>query len=370
MDMQIIPTADPIPLPAPFWLFKLLLLVTFLLHILVMNFMLGGGFLAAIAKLQSRKDENHRRLFEDLSRKIPSLLAATITLGVAPLLFLQVLYGQFFYSSSILIGWPWFLVLIFLTLAYYGFYLVAFKKGTATNTAGWVILFSLILVFVIGFFYSNNMTLMLTPEKWAAKYHADPSGWNLNWSEPTLIPRFLHFFVASIAVGGLFVASAGLLRWKQDTAYARFLIKLGGRWFMYATMLQIVIGLWFLISLPGEKMMLFMGKNLLATIALLIGIVGALAAIFLMSETLRKDDPRKGFYLVSGLTAVVIIFMVIMRDILRDAYLANYFSANNFLVQTQWDVLILFLVLFVGGVALWLVMIKRYFFSPKLRTEG
>jgi hypothetical protein len=365
MDIQIIPTADPIPLPAPFWLFKLLLIVTFILHILVMNFMLGSGVLAAIAKFKARKDENFRRLFEDLSRKIPSLLAATITLGVAPLLFLQVLYGQFFYSSSVLIGWPWFLVLIFLTLAYYGFYLIAFKKGATTSKVGWVILLSVLLIFVVGFFYSNNMTLLLTPEQWAAKYHADPSGWNLNWGEQTLIPRFLHFFIAAMAVGGLFIASIGLFRWKQDTEYARFLIKFGGRWFMYVTMLQIAAGLWFLISLPREKMMLFMGDNVLATVALLIGIVGALAAIFFTSETLRKADPRKGFYLVSGLTIGVIIFMAIMRDALRDAYLTNYFSAKNFAVQTQWDVLILFLVLFVGGVALWLVMLKRYFFSPK-----
>lgn len=365
MDPQIVPAIDPIPLPAPFWLFKLLLVVTFILHILVMNFMLGGGVLAAIAKFKSRQDENYRRLFADLSKKIPSLLAATVTLGVAPLLFLQVLYGQFFYSASVLIGWPWFGVLIFLTLAYYGFYLIAFKTGATTNKVGWVFWLSVLLVFVVGFFYSNNMTLLLTPEQWAAKYHTDPSGWNLNWGEQTLIPRFLHFFIAALAVGGLFIASLGLFRWKQDTPYARFLIKLGGRWFMYVTMVQIAAGLWFLISLPREKMMLFMGENVLSTIALLIGVVGALAAIFLMSDTLRKDDPRKGFYLVSGLTVAVIIFMAIMREVLRDAYLANYFSAKNFVVQTQWDVLILFLALFVGGVALWGVMLKRYFFSSR-----
>jgi hypothetical protein len=30
-------------------------------------------------------------------------------------------------------------------------------------------------------------------------------------------------------------------------------------------------------------------------------------------------------------------------------------------VQTQWDVLLLFLFLFVAGVALWIVMMKKYF---------
>jgi hypothetical protein len=148
----------------------------------------------------------------------------------------------------------------------------------------------------------------------------------LNWGEQTLIPRFLHFFIASMAVGGLFIASVGLFRWRQDTEYARFLIKFGGRWFMYVTMLQIAAGLWFLISLPREKMMLFMGDNVLATVALLIGVVGALAAIFFMSETLRKDDPRQGFHLVAGLTAGVIIFMAIIAgtrtsSLIYDAFL-------------------------------------------------
>jgi len=367
---MLIPLTDPIPLPAPYWLFKLLLVVTFILHILAMNFMFGGGVMVAIAKFKARKDENYARFFREGSKKIPSLLAATVTLGIAPLLFLQVLYGQFFYSSSIIVGAPWFLVIVFLTLAYYGFYLVAFKQDVHSTRTGWLLVLSLALIFVIGFFYSNNLTLMLTPEKWAAKYHTDPSGWNLNLSEATLVARFLHFMVAALAIGSLFVAFVGLLHWKKDAGHARFLIRFGGRGFLYLTMLQIAVGLWFLISLPREKMMLYMGQNLLATVALFIGIMGALAAIFVMMEALRKHDPRKGFYLASGMALLIVVFMAIMREILQDAYLAEYFKPANFAVKTQWDVLVLFLALFLGGVGLWLAMIKRYFFSPKLRVES
>ncbi|MFQ5605501.1 MAG: hypothetical protein ACE5HS_19705 [bacterium] len=44
MDTQMmLPSLDPIPLPAPFFLFKLLLVLTFVLHILAMNCMFGGG---------------------------------------------------------------------------------------------------------------------------------------------------------------------------------------------------------------------------------------------------------------------------------------------------------------------------------------
>ena len=46
MPPNVIPTLDPNPLPAPYWVFKLLLIVTFFLHIVAMNFLLGGGVLA------------------------------------------------------------------------------------------------------------------------------------------------------------------------------------------------------------------------------------------------------------------------------------------------------------------------------------
>jgi len=370
MDTQLfIPAIDPIPLPAPFWLFKILLVVTFVLHIVAMNFMLGSGVLAFFAKLRSAQHENYQRLFGDVTKKIPSLLAATVTLGIAPLLFLQVLYGQFFYTSSVIIGWPWFLVVILVTLAYYGFYLVSFKQKALPGVVGWVLLLSIFMIFAVGFIYSNNITLMSSPENWSGKYHADPSGWNLNLGEQTLIPRYLHFMLASVAIGGLFVTFIGLFRWHKDRDYAKFLITFGGKAFTYVTMVQLGVGMWFLVSLPRAKMMLFMGDNMLATIALMVGMTGGLGAIFIMSDTLRQEDPRKGVYLTSAVIGVVIVFMVIMRETLRDAYLAEYIKPEQFVVQTQWGVMILFFVCFVAGIGLWALMLKRYFFSPQLRTE-
>ena len=372
MDAQmLIPALDPNPLPAPYWLFKGLLVLTFLLHILAMNFMFGGGILAAVAKFKSRKDEKYRIIFENLSHKIPSLLAATITIGVAPLLFLQVLYGQFFYSSSVIMGWPWFFVLILLTLVYYGFYIVSLKKQSAMDSkTSWILVISLFMVFTVGFFYSNNLTLSMTPATWAAKYHGDPSGWNMNWGEGTLIPRFLHFFFAAIAIGGLFTAAVGLFLWKKDAENARNFIRFGGKWFMYVTMVQIAVGIWFLISQPQDQMMLFMGGNWLATIGVVAGFAGGMGAILIMSDALRKEDPRIGFYLAAGVIALTVVFMGIMRELLRDSYLADFFNTGNFTVSTQWDVMLLFFIFFLGGVGLWLLMIKRYFFSPELRVNA
>ena len=357
---NLIPTLDPNPLPAPYWVFKLLLLTTFFLHIVAMNFVLGGGVLALVSKWRSKHDERSGRMFLDIAKKLPVLLPATITLGIAPLLFVQVLYGQFFYTSSILMAWPWFLVLVFLTTAYYGFYYVSSRGGRPSGRAGGVMLLSVILVFLIGLLFSNNLTLSQTPSRWAGKYFASLDGWNLNLTEPTLIPRFLHFFVAAVAVGGLLLVFLALANWKRDPEYARQLLRFGGKAFMYATMAQFVVGITFLASLPRDLRMLFMGDSPLATSLILIGFAGGLAAIFLMSDALRKESIRTAAFYVPGILAVVIACMSVMRDTLRDAYLGSSFQPGQFAVKTQWSVVPLFLVVFLAGVVLWFVMLKRY----------
>ena len=55
MQPNLIPVLDPNPLPAPYWVFKLLLIVTFFLHILAMNFLLGGAVLALVSKWRLAK---------------------------------------------------------------------------------------------------------------------------------------------------------------------------------------------------------------------------------------------------------------------------------------------------------------------------
>jgi len=368
---NLIPTADPNPLPAPYWVLKLLLIVTFYLHILAMNFLMGGAVLAMVGRWRSGNRTYAVRSFFDVGRKLPSLVAATITLGIAPLLFVQVLYGQYFYTSSIVMAWPWLLVLAMLTIAYYGFYLAASQDEARIGRAGWILSVSLLLIFTIGFLFTNNLTLSQTPARWAAKYFHDPSGWNLNITEPTVIPRYLHFFTAAVAVGGLFLVLIALKRWKSDNGYARYVFQFGSDAFRYATMTQFLVGIWFLASLPRDKRMLFLGDSTLATTLLVLGVAGALGAIMIVGNAQRRDSIRLAAYGGSGLTAFVILCMSVMRDILRDAYLKPYFHPEQFAVKTQWSVFPLFLVLFVAGVAFWLVMMKRYgFFGGAAGADG
>jgi len=368
IDQNLIPVLDPNPLPAPYWVFKLLLIVTFVLHIVAMNLVLGGGVLALTARLFAGRSGYARRVYQEISTKLPALLPATITLGVAPLLFVQVIYGQFFYTSSVIVAWPWFSVLVLLTLAYYGFYFVSYRARRESKATGWVLMPSVVFVTAIGFVYTNNFTLSSTPDRWV-KYFAAPSGWSLNLSEKTLVPRFLHFFAAAVAVAGMFVALIGLAKWRKEGEYARYLVQFGGKAFLYATMAQFVLGAWFLMSLPRERFMVFMGESVLASSLFILGLAGALAAIVILSGSLRGSDPRRGILWSAAITVVVIASMAVMRDLLRDAYLGRNFQPGQMVVKTQWQVLPLFLVLFISGALLWLVMMKRYGFLRETAAE-
>ena len=72
--------------------------------------------------------------------------------------------------------------------------------------------------------------------------------------------------------------------------------------------------------------------------------------------------------LAMGITEVVVVFMPIMRDILRTAYLTPYFKAGELATKTQLDSLILFLLLLVIGILVWVLMFKKYFFTPAVTT--
>ncbi len=337
MDPSVlIPTADPIPVHWG-W-FKLLLLVTFVIHLLFMNAVVGSGIIALVRAVRNRPvDTAADRTVTD---KIPILVALAVNFGVAPLLFLQVLYGQFIYTSSILIGWYWLSVILLVILAYYGFYLHQLRYDSLGTRRPFVLAASVLFLLAVAFIFINNMTLMVMPEHWAA-YFDNPGGTLLNLTEPTLIPRYLHFITASIAVGGLFMAVLWTLKKNKGVQGAGKRIHAGMRWFTWATMVQVFVGLLFLLLLPWPILRLFVGGSALHTGILALGATLAIIAIFMGF----KDRVRPCVVL----TIVVVAAMAVTRDLLRGAYLEPYFSPADLTLEPQYSPFIVFLVSFAIG---------------------
>ena len=344
----LIPTPDAISVPWG-W-FYVLLMLTFLLHILVMNAMLGGGIIALFSAL--RGDKQNTLLGKEFGYKWPYTIAFAVNMGVAPLLFVQVLYGQFIYSSSVLMAVWWFSIFGLLILAYYGAYIYDFKFDALGNLRIFMLGFSVIILLYIGFLFSNNMTLMMQPEKWQA-YFNNPDGSLLNLSDPSLFPRYLHFVVGSVAVAGLFLALVGHLRFMKSKVNREFLIDQGMIYFTYATAVQIFIGFWFLLALPKNVMMVFMGGTSYGTILLILGIILGFAALYI--------GYKKQVIMASIVTLVTIIEMIFMRDLVRIAYLEPYFQLTDLVVEPEYSPLIFFLVTFAIGLALIGYMLKLAF---------
>lgn len=121
--LSLIPIPDIIPAPA--WIFLVLDILLFGLHILLINTALGSMLILLFQSLK-RNEAFHQTLNRDgIVGKIPTLFALGINFGVAPLLFMQVIYGHLFYTSSVLMATYWILIIPSLISAYYGVYILA-----------------------------------------------------------------------------------------------------------------------------------------------------------------------------------------------------------------------------------------------------
>ncbi len=352
--MQIpigIPEVDPLPLPGPVWLFKFLLLFTFTLHLVAMNCALAGGAAAALNAIRGRSPLHpfSRRLAAELARMLPTFLALTITLGVAVLLFVQVLYGNLLYISSILIAAFWLSVLALVMAAYYSYYFFEAKHG-ATGGAIAAASIAVLCLLSVAFIFSNNMTLVLTPARWLAMYRAHPDGVNLNLAERTLLPRYLHMLVGAVAVLAAAICHIACHRLKKEPEYGGWLLRRWSMVFAAASGVEILLGLWFLLALPRSVALYLMSSGLGATVFGL-GMLGGLAAMILILVGGHTRRPAPFVHAGFGLTILTVALMVVLRQLVRTAYLHPYAQPESLATAPQTGIILLFFVLFVLGLA-------------------
>ncbi len=339
---------SPDTMPAAWEYFKFLLMTVFPLHLILMNAMVGSTAVAAYACMG--KDETMKKLSHELARAIPFLVAFAVNLGVASLLFLQVIYGTFFYTSSVLIGVFWISVIPLLITAYYAAYLFDFRFSRLGRLRGGTIFLSLAIFLLIAFIYSNNMTLMLNPEKWDV-YFRHPAGTVLNLRDSALFPRYLHFMIGAFAVGGLFVALFGRLKRTMEPEIRVAAEKTGMNLFSTMTGIQIVAGFIFLLSLPRKVMVAFMGGNAVATVFLVVGV--ALALLVFAAGMKRK------VYVCAGLVVPLIFVMSFIRDFVRTGYLEPYFSPESLRLVPQYSPVIMFFAALAAGIAAVAWMLRK-----------
>jgi hypothetical protein len=330
----LIAPADTIP-AAP-WLFRTLLDASFTVHLLFMNAALGLSLLGFVRSLRPA------RALGQQAAMVPTATALAVNIGVAPLLFLQAVYGQFLYVSSTLMAVYWF-ALVLAVMAAYGLAYrqkYALHKNDRRGTLVWGLMSTLFLYASLT--QTTNAVLLVKPDLWSG-YFTDPAGTLTAWSEPTFLPRWLHYVTASVALGGLCLAMIGHGRAKRQDPTGEALKAEGLAWFGWATLVQALDGVWWLMSLPRPLMLTFMGGDHAATALLMAGLAGTGAALaFAFKGRLMP---------AAGAAVITIAVMTVMRGVLRQMYLASFFDPAGLPVAPEPSTTAMFLGFFAVSIA-------------------
>jgi hypothetical protein len=290
-------------------------------------------------------------------------ISLTITTGVAPLLFIQVIYQQYFYAATILLAPIWFAMLLLLTVGYYAAYLYKFRGAPSRGSGGGVWLsVAAVMFLVIAMIHVAVNLVHAQPEKWGSL--ADGS-WSV-LADPTYWPRLLHFILAGLGFAALVTAWWAVRRASEgidvedNTAIARW----AWRWALWTTVLQVVDGFLLLLVLPQPVLRGIMTGGVATlgplTLAILLG-------IGLLMMLARVANPVETPGLVAGTLAAMTLTIAIMsitRHQVRALYLEPSTAQFSFQIAPQWGNFVLFAVLLVAGLATVAYMVRRVVTSP------
>jgi hypothetical protein len=238
-------------------------------------------------------------------------------------------------------AWYWLAVVLLVMLGYYGVYWYQMQHDELGPTAAWVILVTAILFIHVAFIFTQNMTAMLHPQDFYALYVKGRVGTILGPLTLLNIARLAHFVVAAVALAGLGIALLSR-RWQTESPeLADWGRRYGVTWFMGATLVQFLVGLWFLFSLPVEIRQALVSEKL-AVGLLVLGIILALLALLTAPKSLLASSVA-----ILGTVSV----MAVLRHFVRVAYLRPYFDPHLLPVGGQWAVFSIFAVLLLAGLA-------------------
>jgi cytochrome c len=311
-----------LPLAAGF--LKLLLVLVFLVHILFVNFMVGGVTLSFIFEIIGLSRKRYDDLAQEISKTVTVNKSLAIVLGVAPLLVINLVYTIYFYAATSLTGFAWLAVIPLVTVAFLLTYLHKYTweqwggrlKALHLTVAG----ASVALFWFIPLIFLSNVNLMLFPTRWP-EVHGFISALLL----PNVLLRYLHFMLATVAVSALFaVGYFGREKYPLKEKLPDFeRSELLNTFYMIAfivTLMQLIAGPLNLFTLPVH------GISLRVYIWFAIGLSFALLVLWYIWNELKKMESVIGlnYGIVIVLLTATVIAMAFGRHSYRERAIAPY----------------------------------------------
>lgn len=319
-----VPRDLPLPLPLPDGVLTVLLVVFFLVHILFVNLMVGGSVVTVVCEWLGLKDARWDALGLAAAKTVTVNKSLAVVMGIGPLLGINLLYTMQWYSANSLTGHAWLMIVPLVTVAFLLTYLHKYTWHTWTTGVRKKLhlavgMGALLLFLFIPFIFLTNVNLMLFPGEWEKV-----KGFFSSLSVGNVLPRYLHFLAASLAMTGLFLAG-WLGRTGADLAHLpgftrpelrRVFYKVAA----YVTLAQFAIGPLLLFTLPSVGIT----PRLYLIIFSAAG-VGLVTLLFLFNE-IRSSDHTIGrrYPLICILFSVVVLGMGSGRHVYREAALAEH----------------------------------------------
>ncbi len=195
------------PLPTGFYL--TMYVVTLVIHVVFMNYVLAGSAWLAVAGMfpgRNRGQLADSPISRVLRDWMPFAVSAAITAGVAPLLFIQILYMENFYTANLLLFHRWMAIVPVLIVGFYLTYL--FKSKTIGAWPGWSRVLVGLAMFgcflFAGLSWTENHLLALDRSNWPGFYGSG----SIIYRNPDILPRLAMW------TAGAFPAMATLVGWQ------------------------------------------------------------------------------------------------------------------------------------------------------------
>lgn len=196
-------------------------LATLVLHVVPMNYVLAGSTylagLGVIEAVRGKPVDSHARIADLLRDWMPFALSVAITAGVAPILFVQILYKAPFYTANLLLFHRWMAILPVLIAAFYLLYVQ--KSKALANGRRWLRMgVSLAILgcfaFVAWSWTENHLLSTRGQEVWVAQYTSN----SLFYGDPELPPRLAVWYLGAFANLAMVLAwqFVGLHRGRQE----------------------------------------------------------------------------------------------------------------------------------------------------------
>lgn len=335
MDIGLVLNTLRDPAGVPFYpiVFQALYILTWALHIAFVLLALGSIPLALIGSAKKAIDENWKKLSSHMTQVAKISVSLLIVLGVAPLLFTQVIYDANWYVTNTISG-LWVVAFIYiLILAYSLWYWFYYANKSNSPMAGVIGIVSFVAFIGAGVLMHAFANESIQPEQWMNWYAPngviDNSGTVLHVD----ILRLAFMVSLSAPVTGIFLLNYVDYTSKCDgytAEYLTFVKNLGKKIAIVGLLISAVLFAIWVLTL-----------NMLLN-PLVIAIVLAVVALLLMV--------MKGInsYITTLVLVVTALLISTLREVIRMNIMSKYgYSIYDYPMNIDWPTVIMFLSTFV-----------------------